>query len=406
MTEPVWSGHLRLSLVSCPVRLAPASRRPEPIRLDPLNGRTGNPIIEQFVDAHAGDIVPTDVMIRGCQKPDGSYVRIANSELEALAGEADVIDVAQFCPAGQIDRARFDGSYYLYPEGALAAETLASLRLAMQRVGADAIGYLRLGERERLALIAPHDAGLMLTTLRPPRVLEPAEFTELPDDAVPPDMIETAEGIIRRRMLEGDANLLPDRYEERLGAFVEQKIAAAEAPPPEGEFDLDAVAPPPESGEPSGEDVPGRDLGAEILLHFADLGDRRFLDPGWTGQPGSRRQIEAISIRPRDEASPSAIQYQAFAQDGRATAWVSNGSYAGTRDRQLPLTGFAVRPAPEWRDHLDVVYEGRFFDGGVVGPKMNGEVCASPIANDPLEAVRVSIVARPDAVTDDTAGHS
>jgi hypothetical protein len=144
----------------------------------------------------------------------------------------------------------------------------------------------------------------------------------------------------------------------------------------------------------AGGDAEGRELGTEILLHIMGLGDRRFVEPGWAGHPGSRRQIEAMSIRPRDELEPSAIEFRVFAQEGRATAWVSNGNYAGTRGRQLPLTGFAVRPSPELRDRFEIVYEGCFFDGGVVGPKRNGEICTSPVANDPLEAVRISIVER------------
>ena len=98
------------------------------------------------------------------------------------------------------------------------------------------------------------------------------------------------------------------------------------------------------SGDDAGGDAEGRELGTEILLHIMGLGDRRFVEPGWAGHPGSRRQIEAMSIRPRDELEPSAIEFRVFAQEGRATAWVSNGNYAGTRGRQLPLTGFAVRP--------------------------------------------------------------
>jgi hypothetical protein len=125
------------------------------------------------------------------------------------------------------------------------------------------------------------------------------------------------------------------------------------------------------------------------------LGDRRFAEPGWAGHPGSRRQIEAISIRPREELPPSAIEFRVFGLEGRATAWVSNGNYAGTRGRQSPLTGFAARPALELRDQYDIVYEGCFFEGGVVGPKRNGDICTSPVANDPLEAVRISIFERP-----------
>ena len=400
MAEPVWRGHLRLSLVSCAVSLAPATREAPTIRLDPLNGRTGNPVIEQLVDARTGDIVPAEVVIRGYKMPDGSHATIGNPELAALGGEPEVIDVAHFCRPGDIDRSRFDVGYYLYPDGPLAADTLASLRLAMQREWVDAIAYLRLGEHERMALIGVHDSGLLLTTLRPAAISEPAQFVERPDDEIPADMIETAKGLISRRMLD-DATRLADRYEDRLRALIAKKTGVP-WPEPEEEGVVGSAADDPTAAPPE-LTVPGRELGAEILLHIVDLGDRRFVEPGWTGEPGSRRQIEAISIRPRDEASPEAIEYQVFARDGRATAWVGNGSYAGTRDRQLPLTGFAVRPAPEWRDRLDVVYEGRFADGGVVGPKMNGEACVSPIDGDPLEALRISIVARADAAADTAA---
>jgi len=156
---------------------------------------------------------------------------------------------------------------------------------------------------------------------------------------------------------------------------------------------------PPPAPEPASEPTPEpapvagvHDVGAEILLHIMGLGDRRYVEPGWAGNPGSKRQIEALSIRPRDGLAPSAVEFRVFAQEGRATAWVSNGNYAGTRGRNLPLTGFAVRPSNELGERLEITYEGSFFDGGVVGPKRNGELCVSPVADDPLEAVRVTII--------------
>jgi len=139
-----------------------------------------------------------------------------------------------------------------------------------------------------------------------------------------------------------------------------------------------------------------QDVGTEILLHIMGLGDRRYVEPGWAGNPGSKRQIEALSIRPREGLAASAVEFRVFAQEGRATAWVSNGNYAGTRGRNLPLTGFAVRPSGEAGERLEIEYEGSFFEGGVVGPKRNGELCVSPVADDPLEAVRVTIVDRGD----------
>ncbi len=579
MAEGVWSGFLRLSLVSCPVRLAPATSDAHVMRLDPLNSRTGNPVTQQFVDSRTGDVVAANAVVRGYRAESSGYVMVTDSELETLAGAPpNIIEVAHFSPRDQIDRVRLETSFYIYPDGQLAADTLDALRLAMGRGRRDAIAYVRLGERERMVLIQPHGAGLMLSTLRPPRVLEQDAFAERAESDIPVEMIEIAETIIGRRLLEADANVLHDRYEDRLRSLIAGKTGGAanlpqaapapeptpapvwspsaprtppptavtetqlrpalpavgiapppvreatpppppEPPAPEPEPVVDAApprsepegsvlsgepnlepaapAPPPEpvqvrdpepegavlSGDPepaaadassaesaaeakpepeaaaaeaasaqpdpdpepepdpepaeapaattatetpeptdtsaanssgatlSGEqrteaerrlfDTPSeaadrqaRELGTEILLHIMGLGDRRFVEPGWAGHPGSRRQIEAMSIRPREELEPSAIEFRVFAQEGRATAWVSNGNYAGTRGRQLPLTGFAVRPAPELRDRFDIVYEGCFFDGGVVGPKRNGEICTSPVANDPLEAVRVSIVER------------
>ena len=139
-------------------------------------------------------------------------------------------------------------------------------------------------------------------------------------------------------------------------------------------------------------DLLPREIGTEILLRIIDIGDRSFDGPGWAGMPGSGRRIEAISVRPRDELGPDAVEFRVFAPEGRATPWVGNGSYAGTSGRELALTGFAVRPSQEVGDRFDVVYEGWFAEGGAVGPLRNGAPCLSPVPDDPLEALRVSLV--------------
>ena len=164
-------------------------------------------------------------------------------------------------------------------------------------------------------------------------------------------------------------------------------------PPPEPVAAVPETPPPAPEPEPAAAES-AHDVGAEILLHIMGLGDRRYVEPGWAGNPGSRRQIEALSVRPREGLAASAVEFRVFAQEGRATAWVSNGNYAGTRGRNLPLTGFAVRPSEELGDRLEIAYEGSFFEGGVVGPKRNGELCVSTVADDPLEAVRITITDR------------
>ena len=134
------------------------------------------------------------------------------------------------------------------------------------------------------------------------------------------------------------------------------------------------------------------EVGTEILLHINGIGDRRHVEAGWAGKLGSRCHVEAISIRTRGTVQPTAVEFCVVTQGSRTTAWVGDGSYVGTVGQ--PLTGFAARPVTTHRDKLDIVYEGCFFAGRIVGLKRNGELCVSAFENDPLEALRVSIFRR------------
>jgi DNA end-binding protein Ku len=521
MAEAVWNGFLRVSLVSCPIRLSSATSDASRIKLDLLSARTGNAVNEQFVDSKTGDVVVKEALVKGYEVETGRYVTVAEEELAKLGGAGNIIDLEQFVPRDQIDHLYVEAAYYLYPEGQLASDTVHALRLAMRRSGRIALGRIRLGDQERPALIEPHRAGLMVSTLYTQDELVVADFPDRPEDDIPAEMIEIAEAIIARRAADFDPQKLRDRYQDDLRTLVEQKsgnapptaparrpaaarptlvaeaapppepppapvvaappppapeppppapeppppapeppppVAAAPPPPPEPppsvpeppapppepppppvaaapptppepppppeptivvvqtpppppELELPepeppppapepvvAVVRPPPEPEPEPEPAPAaegvHDVGAEILLHIMGLGDRRYVEPGWAGNPGSRRQIEALSVRPREGLAASAVEFRVFAQEGRATAWVSNGNYAGTRGRNLPLTGFAVRPAGEFGERLEIAYEGSFFEGGVVGPKRNGELCVSTVADDPLEAVRITITDR------------
>ncbi|MGA8402467.1 MAG: Ku protein [Stellaceae bacterium] len=500
MAEAVWNGSLRLSLVSCTIYLSPAISESKRIKLERLSARTGNPVTEQFVDAKTGDVVAADALVKGYQFEASRYVTVSEEEVAKLgsSGSANIIDLERFVPRQQIDHLHIDDTYYIHPDGQLAADTMHALRVAMQRSGRVALGHVWIGESERPALIEPRRGGLMMATLRTADELVQPDFVERAENDVPGDMIEIAESIISRRSGDFDATQLRDRFQDDLRELVDQKIKglppapveatpaegrrrrlvprpdvpSAPEPPPEPEPEPVVAAPPPPPPEPPPPEPPPepepvlaappppkpepepivaapppvpepppeptvtvvrtehvhehaehtheaaahepsptpelalepepvpepppaagpQDIGAEILLHIMGLGDRRYVEPGWAGNPGSKRQIEALSIRPRDGLAPSAVEFRVFAQEGRATAWVSNGNYAGTRGRNLPLTGFAVRPSTELGERLDITYEGSFFEGGVVGPKHNGELCVSPVADDPLEAVRVTIL--------------
>jgi DNA end-binding protein Ku len=175
-----------------------------------------------------------------------------------------------------------------------------------------------------------------------------------------------------------------ESYEPVVGPAAD--AAVAEAPLPAAAAAESAVA---AMAEEPGSD---QEVGSEIFLHIIGLGERRYVGSGWAGTPGSRQPIEALSIRPAEDLPRSAIEFRVFARDGRATSWVTDGNYAGSWGRRLPLTGFAVRPTEGHGGDVEIVYEGYFSEGGVIGPKRDGEVCTSTIPDDPLEAVLVRIL--------------
>src|SRR6185437_4230300 len=137
------------------------------------------------------------------------------------------------------DHLYIETAYYIHPEGQLASDTVHALRLAMRRSGRVALGSVRIDDQERPAMIEPHRAGLMMSTLHTQEELASVDFVERPESDIPSEMIEIAEAIIARRAGEFNAKTLRDRYQDDLRQLVEQKaknapaaVRPAPAPPP------------------------------------------------------------------------------------------------------------------------------------------------------------------------------
>jgi hypothetical protein len=135
------------------------------------------------------------------------------------------------------------------------------------------------------------------------------------------------------------------------------------------------------------------EIGTEIVLRVGRRA-RRYMATGWVGDHGAGEGIEAFGIRPLEALAAADIEYKGLGTNGRETPWVSDARLCDGDGEGLALTGFAVRLAPHLRDRFDVVYEGAFIEGGVVGPIQNGAPCAAEAAGDRLEAIRVRLVER------------
>ena len=100
-----WKGYLRLSLVSCPIALYPATSETEKVHFHQINKATGNRLHFQKVDAETGDVVSSDHVVKGYEVGKGrGYVEVTDQDLEAIDIESTrTIDIDQFVRREEID---------------------------------------------------------------------------------------------------------------------------------------------------------------------------------------------------------------------------------------------------------------------------------------------------------------
>src|SRR3981189_3044688 len=194
-----WKGSLKLSLVSCPVALYPASTSVEKTRFHMINRETGNRLKQQMVDAETGDIVDSDQKGRGYELKKGEYVEVDKEELEAVQIESThTIDIDSFVPVDEIAKRFIDTPYYIAPDGKAGADAFAVIREAMKNKGRVALARIVLTNREHVIAIEPLDKGLLGITLRYPYEVrdEREYFDDIPSPKLSKDMIELASHIL------------------------------------------------------------------------------------------------------------------------------------------------------------------------------------------------------------------
>lgn len=162
-----WKGSLKLSLVTCPVALYPASTTVERTRFHMINTETGNRLKQQMVDSETGEVVEKEQKGRGYEVSKGEYVQIEKEELESVQLESNhTIDIDNFVPRDEIDRRYLDSPYYMVPDGNAGLDAFAVIRDAMKDQDRVALARVVLSNRERIVAIEPLGNGLIATTLR------------------------------------------------------------------------------------------------------------------------------------------------------------------------------------------------------------------------------------------------
>ena len=223
-----WKGSLKLSLVSCPVALYPATTSVEKTHFHMINRETGNRLKQQMVDAETGDVVEGDQKARGYELKKGEYVEIEKQELEAVQIESShTIDIDNFVPRDEIDDRYINSPYYIAPDGKAGIDAFAVIRDAMKNKGRVALARIVLTNREHIIAIEPLGKGLLGITLRYPYEVrdEREYFDDIGNPKITKDMIELASHILDSKAAHFDPSKFKDDYENALKTLVRRKAA-------------------------------------------------------------------------------------------------------------------------------------------------------------------------------------
>jgi Ku protein len=282
-----WKGYLKLSFVSCPIALYPATSASERLSFRQVNRRTGHRLKHKLVDTITGEAVDSSNKARGYEVGENEFLLVEDRDVERARSErpppgaielspppdrespptipaspheqdkGDIaapdddddqeeaapiprplttrtIEIERFLPAGQIDARYFEKPYYIVPREEIGQESFAVIRDAMTREGVAGLGRIVLSSRERPLLVEPMSVGLRGVTLRFAHEVRREEdyFSEIPQMKLPAEMMKLAQHIIRTKSGDFDPGMLEDHYRSALMGILRKKQAKRGAAAP------------------------------------------------------------------------------------------------------------------------------------------------------------------------------
>jgi DNA end-binding protein Ku len=221
-----WKGFLRLSLVTCPVALYPATSDTEKVSFNQINRKTGHRIKYAKVDAETGEEVANDDIMKGYKIDTDTYIEVSKDELDDIALESTrTIEIDEFVPKSDIDGRYLIRPYYLVPDGKVGHDAFAVIRETIRSMDKVAIGRVVLTNREHIIALEPLDKGLMGTLLRYPYEVrsETEYFEDIQDVKITKDMLDLARHIVEQKSGSFEPGQFEDRYEQALIDLINQK---------------------------------------------------------------------------------------------------------------------------------------------------------------------------------------
>jgi DNA end-binding protein Ku len=225
--RPIWRGHLRLALVSCPVALWNAKHERAAIRFNLINPKTGNRIRMMTVDGETDEELQRRDLVKGYEFRKDQYLMLKDDDFDSVRVESSaVIAIDKFVEVDSIDPIYFASSYYLAPDGDAGRDVYAVLHQAMAETGRVALARVVIGQRERTIAVRAMPGGLVAHTLDEQRDINDAReiFGDSAEVKTDPEMVQLARQLIDRQTTKYDPSDLEDRYETRLRAMIDAKL--------------------------------------------------------------------------------------------------------------------------------------------------------------------------------------
>jgi DNA end-binding protein Ku len=231
-----WKGYLKLSLVTCPVTMMPATSENEKVRFHTLNAETGNRVVSRYLDAATGKPVSDEDEVKGYPRGEDDYVLLEDDEIESVSLEsARTIDIDRFVPADSIGWIWYDKPHYLIPADKVGEEAFSVIRSAMAATGTVGISRVVLYRRERAVMLEPRGKGIVLWTLRYGDEVRPDDeyFAKLKSDKPEADLMALVGRLIKDRTQEWSPEMATDPVQDKmLDIIAAKKKGRKKAPGP------------------------------------------------------------------------------------------------------------------------------------------------------------------------------
>ncbi len=221
-----WKGFLRLSLVTCPIALYPATSETEKISFNQINKNTGHRIKYSKVDAETGEEVEPEDIVKGYKVDTDTYIEVSKDELDNIALESThTVDIDEFVPRDEIDNRFLIRPYYIVPDGKVGHDAYAVIRETIRTMDMVALGRIVLTNREHIIALEPLDKGIVGTLLRYPYEVrdESAYFDDIKDVKVTKEMLDLARHIVDTKTTDFDPKHFEDHYEAALTDLINRK---------------------------------------------------------------------------------------------------------------------------------------------------------------------------------------